>query len=398
MQKNIFEEFNKKSSVFKDRNALTPHFIPKNLPFREKQIKQLAEILKTSLEGQKPDNIFLYGKTGTGKTTTTKHVLKQLQEYTKKKQNKIKTIYMNCRNYNSNYKAMAKAVQIFYPENNFIGYSRTFIYEKMISFIQKQNLVLIIALDEIDRIKDPDDLVYNLTRANDELEKGAISIIGISNQLTFKDLLDPRTKSSLCEKEFVFPPYNAKELKEILRERTKLAFHSNIVQESAISLAAAIAAKESGDARTAVLLLLRAGEIAEKEKQKKITDKEVEKARAKVEEDAINNMVSSMPEQEQLVLYAIAKLTAEKKGMKRLSGKENILFTGEIYEEYQKIVKKIESDKVSSRWFQNYINNLELYGLIVTTPSGKGVRGNTKLIKLVIDPNKTIKIIKKTLK
>ena len=59
---------------------------------------------------------------------------------------------------------------------------------------------------------------YNLTRMNSELKHSTISIIGISNDLSFTNNLDPRVKSSLSEEEIVFPPYNAIQLQHILRE------------------------------------------------------------------------------------------------------------------------------------------------------------------------------------
>jgi len=53
------------------------------------------------------------------------------------------------------------------------------------------------------------DFLYNLTRLNTELSKTQLCIIGISNNLTFLDEIDPRVRSSLSEEEVVFPPYNA---------------------------------------------------------------------------------------------------------------------------------------------------------------------------------------------
>ena len=68
-----------------------------------------------------------------------------------------------------------------------------------------------IVLDEIDKLvkKSGDDTLYNLTRINSDLKRSKVSIIGISNDLSFKDFLDPRVLSSLSEEEIVFPPYNA---------------------------------------------------------------------------------------------------------------------------------------------------------------------------------------------
>ena len=69
-----------------------------------------------------------------------------------------------------------------------------------------------------------------LTRANERIStESFISLIGISNSLTFKDKLDPRVRSSLREEELVFNPYTVEQLQRILAERTMLAFNEDVV-------------------------------------------------------------------------------------------------------------------------------------------------------------------------
>ncbi|MBS3058719.1 MAG: AAA family ATPase, partial [Candidatus Diapherotrites archaeon] len=286
---NLFEQELQKQSVFLNRDAISQHFIPKELPFREKQLKEISSILTAALQGKKPNNVFVYGKVGTGKTCVVRHVLQELQEFKQKSSARVESCYINCRVHNSKYKALQKCCKEFYPSENFLGYSAAFVFEKILDFARKNKNQVLIALDEIDKVKDLDELVYALSRGNDELEQGegAITIIGISNNVLFKERLDARTKSSLCQEELVFAPYNAEELKEILKQRVEIAFKPKSVQESALNLAAAIAAQESGDARTAVLLLLRAGELSDKESKEKVSDEEVKKAKSKVEEEVI---------------------------------------------------------------------------------------------------------------
>ena len=380
---NIFEKEFARETIFLDRNLISPHYTPKVLPFRETYIEKISNILSQTLHGKKTDNLFLYGKTGAGKTAVTKHVVQQLLELASNKNLPVKGTYVNCRNHNSKYRVLIKIVKELYPEENFLGFSSAFVYEKLLDYAKKGNQLVLI-LDEIDKIKDVDDLVYSLTRGNDELTIGGISLVGISNNLMFKDKLDPRTKSSLCEKELVFPPYNAAELSEILLQRSKIAFKPGTVEDSAINLAAAIAAQESGDARTAVMLLLRAGDLADRKEIEKVTDEDVKKAKSQVEEELIFNMISTLPEQQKLVIYAIAKLSLEKKPMQKITGEteKGVLFSGEIYEEYCRIAKRYKESVVSSRWYRQYINELEMYGLILLTASGKGIKGQTRLIKL----------------
>ncbi|MBI4043309.1 MAG: AAA family ATPase [Candidatus Diapherotrites archaeon] len=380
----IFERELNKQTLFVDRNTMTPHYTPAKLPFREKQIEEIGRLVALTLSGKRPDNLFVYGKPGTGKTSTARHVLEELMAFAAKRGARVRGIYVNCRTHNSKYKVLIKCLKELYPQESFLGFSGAFLYEKLLDFLRENKHQVILALDELDKVKDLDELVYALTRCNDELTDGSVSILGISNNLMFKDRLDPRTKSSLCKQEMVFPPYNAEELKAILEQRVQQAFKPNVVQANAINLASAIAAQESGDARTAVMLMLRAGEIAEKEGLDTVREEEVRKARTSVEEEIILSMVSTLPEQEQIVLYAIACLALDKKGTRKLSGEieEGILYSGEVYEAYQQIARQFKEDVVSARWYREYVNELEMYGLILTTNSGKGMKGQTRFIKL----------------
>ena len=387
---NIFEQQLTQNTVFMDKDIISSHHIPKNLPFREKQISTITQGLASVSSGAKPNNFFIYGKTGTGKTSTVRHVLEQLDEFVAKRELPVSSCYVNCRSHPSKYKVLLKSLRGFSPEKDFLGYSASYVYEKLLSHANENNAHLILVLDEIDKIKDVDELMYSLSRGNDELDHGSITIIGISNNLTFKEKLDPRTKSSLCEREMVFDPYNATELREILSERCKKAFKADSVTEGAISLAAALAAQESGDARTAVMLMQRAGEIADMEQTLIVDDIKVERAKASVEEEIIISMVSTLPQQQQLVLYAISQLSLSTHGFTKVNGEVEIgvMFSGEIFEAYLQLAKKFDVRTITSRWFRQYINELEMYGLILVTSSGKGVKGQTRLIKLGFDARK----------
>jgi len=399
MQENIFQKHLSQNSVFSNRTIITPHYTPAKLPFRDRQIDEISQILSTSLQGAKPDNIFVYGKVGTGKTVTVNHVLSQLCEFISKSNNsQVDFAYVNCRNHNSKYKAILKALSKFFPSQDFIGYSTAFVYEKLLQYAQKGKQ-LILVLDEVDKVRDLDELIYALTRSNDELQQGGISIIGISNNLFFKDKLDARTKSALLQREMVFPPYNAEELKAILRERIKMAFRPNTVRDSATNLASAIAAQESGDARAAVMLMLRAGEEADRHGMSTVSDVHVRMGKSRVEEEVTLNMVETLPKQQQLVLYSVSLLTLQGKGFGKLNGsrEEGVFFSGDAYTEYERIASGLSEQVVSSRWFREYVNELETYGLLITTASGKGVRGTTTLIRLGFDAKKLQKALEKEL-
>jgi len=392
----IFEKEMARDSIFKDRNVLSAHYIPDHLPFREKEIDRIMHALAPALKQARTTNLFLYGKTGTGKTSCTKHVLKRLEEVKEKYGAPVEWTYINCRIHNTKYQVLLRCAEVLNPKSQFIGHPSTYLYEQFLKSVEKPGIIFILVLDEIDKIKDLDDLMYSLTRSNDDLKKGHIGVIGISNRVNFKDRLDPRSKSSLCQDEMVFKPYNAEQLESILKERAAEGFVEGVVEMSAITLASAFSAQESGDARYALRLLLRAGEIADS-KDEHVTDKEVKEARSAVEEDLVLELISTLPDHQSVVLYSIALLVESGVSYRHLTEEMNepVLFSGEVYEKYESICKSWQLNPRSARWFREYLNELEMLGLITTTISGKGVRGNTRLIRLAFPVEKVKNAVQK---
>ena len=388
-----FGDFAADSNIFKDRDVLSPHFVPNTLHFRDHQIRELISLLAPAVKGKKPRNLLIYGKTGTGKTCTVKHVIKKFSDEAKGSA----AVYINCRMYNKPYRVMLKAIKALMDGYDKQGYGLPFLYEKMLEWAAEgRQLVLI--LDEIDMVKNLDELIYTLTRANDELEKGGVSLIGISNKLMFKEQLDPRSRSSLYEREVVFPPYTAPQLQKILEQRAALAFKKGAINSAALNLAGAIAAQESGDARYALKLLVRAGELAEERGLSKLSDKEVKDAREVVELDLVKETVDKLPENHKLLLYSTARLTLSGSKYARFEDtKDGYLFSGDVYEEYCDTCKRLKKEPKTARSYRSYLNDLEMLGLVTSVESGKGIRGHTKLVKLGHPPHDIINLVSKSI-
>lgn len=420
MVENIFETELKKSKIFLNSAVLSPHYVPEELPHREQEVKEITKIIAPVLRNEKPDNIFIYGKTGTGKTCVVKYVLRKLDEFVNNPEKNInnslvKAVYMNCKIRNSKYQVLLTALEdeaLNSPtlkdiplsdrtDRTLTGIDPANLYDRMFKVVRSNNLNLILVLDEIDMIsKGLNDLIYILTRINDELPKGHVSLIGMSNDIRVMKRLDPRTKSTLCQEEKIFKPYNAVELETILKQRINAGFSHGVISKDIISRIAAFAAQD-GDARYALRLLKKCGELAEKFGKEKITMEEVENAKTEVEEDIMAEAIATLPEHQQIVIYSIASL-ASKGGMyKRLSEVSGEcrgdLFTGEVYESYEENCKALNRQPRTSRQFSEYLNELEMLGLITTRISGKGVRGTTRLIRLGYPPEEIKSIVMKGL-
>ncbi|MCK5636878.1 MAG: AAA family ATPase, partial [Thermoplasmatales archaeon] len=224
---------------------MRPTYTPEILPHREKEITDLASILVPALRSETPSNVFIYGKTGTGKTAVTKFVGKELLKKGNETDRKVNFIYVNCEVVDTQYRLLQNLANHFIDDWSeripFTGWPTDEVFAKLKMMIEKQGGVTIIILDEVDKLKG-DEALYNLSRVNADLKGAKVSIIGLSNNLKFTEFLDPRVKSSLGEENMIFPPYDAGELQDILNQRIKIALKPESIAEEVVPLCSALAA------------------------------------------------------------------------------------------------------------------------------------------------------------
>lgn len=384
----IFDSFDKKS-IFKDKSILQNNYNPLEIPHRDEQIKQVASILAPILRGEKTSNLFLYGKTGTGKTLSINYVKDELLKRSKKDVDfKLRIEYLNCKLKkvsDTEYRILAELIKKLGGSVPNTGLPTEAVYSKFIELIDSERQLVVLILDEIDQTvkKISSDFLYNLTRLNSELSKTQICIVGISNNLTFLDDLDPRVRSSLSEEEVVFPPYNALQLQEILKKRSEMAFKKGVIDEGVIAKCAAFAAREHGDARRALDLLRVAGELSERGGAKKILLKHIDESNNKIERDKILDVIRTEPKQFQFVLYSIIKLSEEKR--------DEPIFTGDVYNLYNEICIRNKCENLTQRRVSDIIQEFDMLGIINVKVISKGRGGRMREIRLAI----TKEIVKK---
>lgn len=383
-----FTDYLEKESLFKDKDVLSTNYRPDDILHRDDQIDELASILAPSLKGNDPSNVFIYGTVGTGKTLVTKHVAKELKSVADSSKESLNIVYINCKMKkvaDTEYRLSAKLARELGAEVPSTGLPTDAVYDRFYGALQEKGGVVILVLDEIDTLveKIGDDFLYNLTRINDGLEDTKVSLIGISNDLNFTEYIDARVKSSLSEEEIIFPPYNALELKKILRQRCERGFNGDVLKEGVISKCSALAASEHGDARRAIDLLRVAGELAERDDEDEVTVEYVDRAQEKIEKDRVIEAVRSQPKHSQIILFTIIQMNEDSGGK---------IYTGDVYNEYKDVATKAGTKPLTQRRVSDLIAELDMLGVINAKVVSKGRYGRTRRISVDLDSHITGKL------
>lgn len=373
-------------SIIKDRNILHFTYIPDTIQHRNSEQKEVTQSLLPILHQARPSNLLVYGKPGTGKTLVVKKVISKIQGRVEKSNFPIKLVYSNSKEETTLYGLLVsfgRQLGLNDKELPGTGLAISEVFKRLLNNINENKLNAIFVVDEIDYLaqlvsKTGKDILYQLTRANSRLEDGSLTLVGISNDLTFKEKLDPRVISSLGEEEIVFPTYNVEQIKKILEERIRQAFEPDSVEAPALNLCAAMAGGEHGDARRAIDLMRVAGEIAERQQSNKVNADHVREASQKIEENKEEASLKSYPLHEKLVILAVMKAKGSS--------------TGEIYSAYKALCKTVGRDELTQRRITQMLSEIELSGIITGRLVHQGIHGRTKKYKLTI----TTEMVKKT--
>ena len=344
----IFSEL-EDSFVFKREEVLSTEHVPRLLPHREDQIKHVAKNILPASRGRKPQNTFVFGPPGIGKTAVTINVFREFEEYS----DRVRTVYVNCWDFKTPTALLTKVTTEigFFTQRR--GWGKDEVMARLIESLNKTNKGLIVALDEVDQLRK--DALYDLLRLN-QYVKNPIGIIFISNyQHVFSDV-EPRIRSSLAIEEAEFKPYTIAEMKDILTARARDAFRS--FEPAAVMLCANHAVQKGGDVRVGLQCLQKAGRDAERDKAKKLGVKHVKAILKSVKEAKPQVLKEKVSEHEKMLLGVLSTT-------KKMSA-------GDVYKKYSELAKKKGKEPVSDRAVRDFIMHLKDTGLIEVTEKKVG--------------------------
>ncbi|MBS7639009.1 MAG: AAA family ATPase [Candidatus Bathyarchaeia archaeon] len=307
------------SLIFKDRNKLSPYYIPKRLPHRDQQINTLLSIYGPLLKDiwrSYPRFIQIVGPTGTGKTCTTIRFGELIAERARKEGINLQFVYMNCKvDGTTRYVLYSNLVRKITPKLSVRSLSPEEMIRQLIEYLRFEEIFLIVAFDEIDyfvQMSPKEHIIYDLTRIPEFHPGETTPVIGeifIARSLKWHDLLESGERSTLGAGIIEFPRYTSGQIRDILEDRVGEAFQPHAVPDETLDLISDITAGPpvNGDVRVGLELLYYSGILAENMGSRKVLPEHVRKVYSGINPTITAEDIISLSNDGRLILLALVR-------------------------------------------------------------------------------------------
>ena len=373
-----FEELLKRPSLFKDESKLDINYIPEKLPHRDKEILLLSQLFLGLIRNPRTISrkILITGITGIGKTVTIKLFGEMLEKASKKRNVNVKYVHVNCRKERTSYKVLIRLVQLI--DNKFPkrGYSSQDLLDILIEFLQRYDLHILIVLDELSYlINKNEELIYSLTRINDDTLKGdqRLSIIGIVRDVSCLNNLDNSTISTLQRNIIKFKNYSKNQIFDILKYRADICLKKNVISDDIIKMISENTFN-SGDIRYGLNILWRSCKIAESKNLKYIDAECIRLGNQDLLPFSALDILEYMNSQKLTFLLAIIKALDN-------SDKIEISFI-EALKRYYMICENNGLKPRSDSQLWHYLQEFKRENIIVSNIISERIKGRRAIIKI----------------
>lgn len=365
-------------TVFKDEKALGFEYLPERLPQREEAMQQLSRYYRGLLQGGSPHHVLVTGPVGTGKTALARRFCEDFRGVAKERGVNIEYAHVNCRRRSTEGAALLQILTHFDPRFPDRGFSNSEMLENLRKRLDRLEAHLVVILDEADILlkKSGSDLIYNLTRFNEESSRAKYSVsLMMVSQTDPRPLLDPAARSTFGTSVVELAPYEKADYTKIVPYRAELAFNKGAFpaesQDAAID-ATSDRAHENGNARFAITVLHDAGKIAQGEGRARVAPEDVRSAAGA--ERLSDDKLQDLDKHKGLTLLAIARVLRKSTA--------TFCTTGEAEERYALVCEEYDEKPRAHTQFWTFLKDLDALGLIHTKRSGKGIIGTTTIISL----------------
>ncbi len=387
--------FVREDAIFADKELLEINHLPDEgrIVGRDDEIAELANAVNPAIFGQSPSNVLIFGKTGTGKSLCAKYVSRRLTRTADEEGVDAAYAYVDCAQDSTETQAVQTiadalndrdATGVKIPDK---GISTATYYKRLWTILDDRHDVVLVILDEIDKLDD-DAILMQLSRAGEagKIERCKIGVVGISNKIKYKERMDERVKSSLCEREFVFPPYDATQLESIMEARGD-AFREGVLDGGVVSKVAALAAREHGDARKAIDMLRYAGEIAQSKDAERVRESFVDEARERAETDRFRELIRGSTPHSRYALQALTLLSLNNPDAEGFR-------TTKVHDMYEQICRQEGANSLSLRRVRDLLKEQAFLDVIEQSRhSGGSAEGSYTEHKLLEDPDVLKKVL-----
>lgn len=332
-------------TLFRDLTVFEIDFVPDEFRFREEQLSALSFQIQPALRGGRPLNSLCRGPPGTGKTTSIRKLFEEIEENTKK----IACVHVNCKIDNTRYAILAKVYKrLAGHQPQPTGTSFKQVYDAVCRLLQKEDLTLIICLDDANYLlyeNEINNVLYPLLRAHEEYESVRVGVIVVFSDMDvdFQKVFEIRVASVLRPTEVFFSPYSAAEVEEILRMRVGQGFYPGVLSEGMLQLVVDQTMR-GGDLRVGIDLLKRAGLLAEQDARRSVCRDDICRAYEVSERFHLVSLIRSLRDDEKAVLGVIASMSQGEKEMS--AGEVHVRVKEEMgigYTRYYEIVQKLDT-------------------------------------------------------